>query len=60
MPVSSAQTWYTAMVSVQEYFMEFTSAQSVLSSILFDSFVVPAYVNACVYECMRCDMQYLF
>ena len=60
MPVSSARTWYTAMVSVQEYFMEFTSAQSVLPSALFDLFVVPICVNACVYECMRCDMQCLF
>ena len=57
--VSSAWTWYTAMVSAHEYFMEFTSAQNVLSS-LFDLFTIPICVNACVYGCMRCDMQCLF
>ena len=29
MPISTAQSWYTTMISVHEYFMEFTSAQSV-------------------------------
>ena len=58
MPVSSARTWYTAMVSAQEYFMEFTSAQNVLSS-LFALFNVPVYANACMYECMRHNMQCL-
>ena len=48
-PVSSARTWYVAMVSAQEYFMEFTSTQRVL----FSYFDVPIYANICMYECMR-------
>ena len=28
--------------------------------LLFDLFIIPAYVNACVCKCMRCDMQCLF
>ena len=51
-PVSSARTWYVAMVSAQEYFMEFTSTQRVL----FSYFDVPVYANVCMYECMRHDM----
>ena len=59
MPISSARTWYTAMVSAQEYFMEFMRAQNVSFS-LFDLLDVPICANVCMYECMRHDMQCLF
>ena len=48
-PVSSAQTWYTAMVSAQEYFMEFMSAQNVLSSL----FAYLMYLFMQMYACMN-------
>ena len=38
--------------------MEFTSAQNVSFS-LFDLLDVPVYANACMYECMRHNMQCL-
>ena len=48
-PVSSAWTWYTAMVSAQEYFMEFTSAQNVSSSL----FAYLMYLFMQMYACMN-------
>ena len=45
-PVSTAQSWYTAVINVLEYFMEFTGTQS-----------VRPLLYKCMYfcECMECD-----
>ena len=53
-PVSTAQTWYTSMISTHNYFMEFTGTQSVLPFSLLTLFIVPIFMRMHVF--MRCDL----
>ena len=51
MPVSTTQSWYTAAISAHEYFVEFSSMQSVCLLLLaayYSYFIqMNVFVNAC-------------
>ena len=54
MPVSTAQSWYTAVISAHEYFVEFTGTQSVRHLLLavYCSYFMQmnVFMNACDYR----------
>ena len=43
-PISTAQTWYTSMISAQDYLIEFTGTQSILPFSLLTLFIIPIFM----------------